>query len=154
MTELIYLLKVAFLGDDPPAPEPLPSEVDAMAEALLSSDVLYMMVAKLSKLQFETRKDVVTIFSFVCKHEPGSSPGNSSSKQAELAGLNGAHRRSTHDLVSLSTMKAPSSSPGLTYVLETPKMIDTLCACVHPLLSLSHADTSLAGMPCYIPPVL
>lgn len=132
VTELIYLLKIAFLGDDPPAPERVQSEVDAMAEALLSTDVLFLLVAKLSKLQFETRKDVVIIFSFICKHVPGSSPANGSGKPAGLAGLNGSHRRSAHDLMSLSTMKTPISSPGLTYVVETPKMIDTLCSCVHP----------------------
>lgn len=141
-TELIYLLKISFLGDDPPAPEPVQSEVDAMVEALLSTDVLFLLVAKLSKLQFETRKDVVTIFSFVCKHVPGSSPANGSGKSAGLAGLNGAHRRSAHDLVSLSTMKTPCSSPGLTYVLETPKMIDTLCSCVLPSLLHCHAHTA------------
>eukprot|EP00892_Ulva_mutabilis_P003780 jgi/Ulvmu1/1774/UM118_0013.1 len=126
-TELIYLLKVALLGDELPAPTPAQAEVDAMAEALLASDVLFLMVFKLSKLQFETRKDVVTIFSFMCKHVPGESPGNGSSQRGGLAGLNGSHRRSAHDLVSLNTMKAPSSSPGLTYVVENPRMLDTLC---------------------------
>lgn len=126
-TELIYLLKIALLGDELPAPTPAQPEVDAMAEALLASDVLFLMVFKLAKLQFETRKDVVTIFSFTCKHVPGTSSGTGSGQQAQLAGLNGAHRNSAHDLVSLNTMKSPSSSPGLTYVVETPRMLEALC---------------------------
>lgn len=100
-----------------------------MAEALLASDVLFLLVFKLARLQFETRKDVVTIFSFMCKHVPGPSLGNGLSRKAGVGGLNGAHRRSAHDLVSLSTMSTPNTSPGLTYVLETPRMLETLCGC-------------------------
>lgn len=51
--------------------------MQATLTAVLRSDVLPLMVSNLHKLPFESRKDVVEVFTFACKYSPspGGQPG-------------------------------------------------------------------------------
>ncbi|NJR43757.1 MAG: hypothetical protein HC767_14985, partial [Akkermansiaceae bacterium] len=136
-TELIGLLKVSLLGDDPPAQPPTAQEVNVCIYALLATDVLFHMVANLSKLHFETRKDVVAVFSFVCKYRPSSQDGNSTNgrshgtpSQGKLS-RNGMGDRtvSMPDLTHIARATS-TATPGLDHVRDNPALLEKLCACV------------------------
>ena len=75
-TLLVHLLLGPKATGAPPATG-TPADTHATMSALLASDVLPLMLSHLSKLAFETRKDVVDIFAFTCKYQSaqGSSPG-------------------------------------------------------------------------------
>jgi hypothetical protein len=153
VTELIALLKVSLLGDEPPATPPTAADIDSVVKAVLACDVLYHMVSNLSKLHFETRKDVVAIFSFVCKHRPSSQDGastpNGSGSGAGPSGMpsrNGAVSASSADLGALGS-KAPMKTPGLDYVRENPGILERLCACVPAPASAPSSSASTTQSP-------
>ena len=76
--EYIGLLVQCLMGHKAAAQEkPCAGDVQATVSAMLRSDVLPLMLSNVHKLSFESRKDVVEVFTFTCKHapKPGSRPG-------------------------------------------------------------------------------
>lgn len=133
-TELIGMLKVSLMGDDPPAQPPSAQDVNAYIQALLATDVLFHMVACLSRLHFETRKEVVAVFSFVTKYRPASQDGSSANGSVHgaptqgMPSRNGARSSSVADLASV-VGKASTDTPGLEHVRDHPALLEKLCAC-------------------------
>lgn len=140
LTELIGLLKVCLMGDEPPAQPPTAQDVQAYINALAKSDVMYHMVANLHKLHFETRKEVVAVFSFFCKYRPSSNDGSSANGSTHGAGgmpsRNGLVSASAQDIH--ASVKSMTDTPGLEYVRSNAHLLEKLCACVSLLILLLH----------------
>jgi hypothetical protein len=68
-TEYVGAITQCLLGPKGTTEKPALSDVHPVMAALLATEALPLMLSHLSKLQFETRKDVVDIFAFACKYE-------------------------------------------------------------------------------------
>jgi hypothetical protein len=132
-TELISMLKISLQGDDQPAQPPSEQEVQAYIRALLATDVLYHMISCLSKLHFETRKDVQSVFAFVCKYRPASVDGSGANSTNGVA-TQGMPRRGSARSASMADLNQDmylgSGTPGLEHIKSHPALLEKLCACV------------------------
>ena len=78
VTDYLSMAVQMLLGSrNPPADAAPAPDVPALMSALLQSEAIPLMLSHLSRLPFETRKDVVDIFVFTCKYSkpPGTYPG-------------------------------------------------------------------------------
>lgn len=60
-------VKIILHGDD--ENEPLPDQISILAQEIYSQDTLYILIAHLKKLDFDSRKDVLIIFSTLLRRQ-------------------------------------------------------------------------------------
>lgn len=72
MEVCVCLFRTMYLETDLQLVDPLPELVAQLAQEAYSTDLLYHLVAHLSRLEFESRKDVVAIFTHLLRRQIGA----------------------------------------------------------------------------------
>lgn len=70
MSKTLHSLKTVLYGDS--ENEPVPEMVAQLAQELYNHEVLPALIGNLSKLEFESRKDVVQIFNSILRRQIGT----------------------------------------------------------------------------------
>ncbi|KAK6457137.1 Mo25-like protein [Scheffersomyces xylosifermentans] len=69
-TRFLTQVKVVLHGDD--ETDPQPDQISFLAQEIYATDCLYYLIANLKKLNFDSRKDVLIIFSTLLRRQIGS----------------------------------------------------------------------------------